>query len=198
MGSRLLARPLSAPPIRLCAQGPLSFVLAPRAARTLPRVDPRLSLCYAGGMNASTIALVLLLVACTPGCRDEPKGTIYGPPCSTKELARTLEWCAPGKELSPCVHVPAELGESCQAGCVLQMCEDTAPGSITSLARSTSCSDNRGPLYWRNFFTAAYACETQHGRAQPARGDCATAEVEKQCPELAGTSWAESWPGRYR
>ena len=148
-------------------------------------------------MNASTIGLVLLLVAFTPGCRDEPKGVIHGPPC-TKELAQTLQWCAPGKELSPCEHVPAELGEACQAGCVLQMCGDTAPESINSRARSTSCSDNRGPLYWRNFFAAGYACEEQHGRAQPARGNCTTAEVEEQCTELAGTNWADSWPGRYR
>jgi hypothetical protein len=156
-------------------------------------------------MSKITLLLAFVLAAPQAGCRDSSVRSvrkISGPPCSEEELPETLEMCARGRELSRCKSVPEEQGEACQAGCVMEKCQDTTPDWIMSRAHATSCGDPRGPVYWRNFIWAVITCEQQpeqrHGRAQPALGDCTTAAVEKQCPELAGTDWAKSWPGRYR
>jgi hypothetical protein len=156
------------------------------------------SLCYAGRMKPTAISCALLLAASMAGCRDCRTGTLYGPPCSAEELPRTLGWCAHGTLFSSCERVPAEQGEACQLGCVMQMCQETSPEWMLSRAREASCSDKRGPAYWRNFLTAMHACEQKHGSAWQAMSDCTTADVELHCPELAGTNWADSWPGRYR
>jgi hypothetical protein len=122
---------------------------------------------------------------------DEGSGDI----CE-EDIAAVFELCDPTSSRSDCAGVLGEEGEACQAGCVMQTCP-----KLRDCAKpdppwcGASCDNARGGLFWRNFWSAYYACKWQFDSTQPALGDCTTSHVEEMCPELAGTGWAARFRG---
>jgi hypothetical protein len=113
-----------------------------------------------------------------------------------EDLVSVFEYCAQPFE---CGEMPEEFVKACTAGCVMTRCPNTVRSTDLSTIAAAPCNDMYGGRFFQNLDGASARCNHKlrvdgldtSGRAayEAAFDKCAEADVERHCPELAGTDW---------
>jgi hypothetical protein len=134
-------------------------------------------------------ATAVVLVTAGLGARRDDRADASDDPCS--DLADLSEFCASEFE---CGGVAEDFADACQAACMTGLCSDRAGYAKQDPILSASCTDMAGAPYWDNLRGAEARCRQKlhFGYVKvdwAVYDECAQADAEQRCPELAGTDW---------